>query len=55
MSIYKQGRPKVASMLKGIVNLNPTKMVFKLSSETARSELSKSKVNKSSAGKPKGK
>ena len=45
-SIYKQGKPKQATQLKGVYTLNPTKSVMKSGSERARAAVTKTKVVK---------
>lgn len=42
-TIYKQGQPKRAAKLKGVVTLNPTRMVMKSGSEQARAAVTRSK------------
>ena len=39
----KQGKPKQATMLKGIVSLNPTQMIMKQGSLKARKAVSSNK------------
>ena len=43
MGLMKQGKPKQATKLKGIVTLNPTKAIMKLGSEKARKAVSSNK------------
>jgi hypothetical protein len=42
-TVYKQGKPKVATKLKGVYTLNPTRMVMKSGSEQARAAVTRSK------------
>ena len=46
MSLMKQGKPKTAIKLKGIVTLNPTKATMKQGSEQARKAVTTSKKTK---------
>jgi hypothetical protein len=43
-SIYKQGKPKQATQLKGVYTLNPTTMVMKSGSEQSRAAVTRSKT-----------
>lgn len=42
-TVYKQGKPKVATKLKGVYTQNPTTMVMKSGSEQARAAVTRSK------------
>ena len=43
-SIYKQGKPKTATQLKGVYTLNPTTMVMKSGSEKSRAAVTRTRT-----------
>jgi len=53
-SLFKQGKPKQATKLKGVYTLNPTTMVMKSGSEQSRAAVTRNKkMNKPSKAKGK--